>query len=139
MIYEARLAEGAGLWSVDTTTGTSQLIVPDGGDPSTSADGKILVFAKAGREIWKANPDGTHAVRFDLASGGFPRVAPDGSRVFFIAATSGVQTSWLVDVAGGAPRQFVSLQASGFPVVSPDGSQVLVRSGVVDQPGTFSS
>ncbi len=136
LIYSARLAGGSGLWSMDVATGDSHLIVPNAGAPSVSADGKILVFAK-GREIWRADADGTHAVRLNDALGSFPRVAPDGSRVYYISAQSGLQSTWVVDLAGGAPRQFSPVQSSGPAVTSPDGRLVMMASGAVESPGTF--
>jgi Tol biopolymer transport system component len=101
-----------------------------------SADGKILVFIK-GREIWRADADGSHAVRVNEALGSLARIAPDGSRVYYISARSGLQSTWVVDLAGGAPRQFSPIQASGYPVTSPDGRLVMMASGAVESPGTF--
>jgi Tol biopolymer transport system component len=137
LIYSATLAGGSGLWAMDIASGTSQLIVPNASAPSVSADGNILVFNKAGREIWRAEADGSRAVRLDEALGSFPRIAPDGSRVYYISARSGVQSTWVVDLAGGAPRQFSPMQTSGHPVASPDGRLVMLASGAVESPGTF--
>jgi serine/threonine protein kinase len=92
LIYSATLAGGSGLWSMDVASGHAQLIVPNASAPSVSADGKILVFTK-GREIWRADADGAHAVRLNESLGSLPRIAPDGSRVYYISDRSGLQST----------------------------------------------
>jgi len=62
-----------------------------------------------------------------------PRISPDGSRIVFVEKHIGeknqyVTNLWMVDTAGGEPRQFTSGNRDRAPQWSPDGSQVaLVR------------
>jgi hypothetical protein len=42
VVYAANLAGGTGLWLHDLATGVSQLIVPGGTQPSTTADGRTI-------------------------------------------------------------------------------------------------
>jgi Tol biopolymer transport system component len=52
-------------------------------------------------------------------------VAPDGTRVFYISAKSGLQSPWVATLPGGTPRQFAELQVSALGAdVSPDGRLV---------------
>lgn len=127
LLYTATMAGGGGIWSLDPGTGVSTLLVPDAGAPSMSADGRILVFQK-GREIWRSDPDGRNASH--VATGFSPSIAPDGSRVFYLSSQSGAQTVWVVDLAGGQPRQFTTMTANAGvePAVSPDGKMVAIDS-----------
>ncbi len=127
LLYTATMADGSGLWSLDTGTGASALLVPNAATPSMSADGRVLVFQK-GREIWRSDPDGRNASR--VVTGFSPSIAPDGSRVFYLSSQSGAQTVWVVDLAGGPPRQFTTLTANAgiAPALSPDGQRVAIDS-----------
>ena len=48
-----------------------------------------------------------------------------------LSSQSGTQTAWVVDLAGGQPRQFSTMSISASPdlEVSPDGRQVMFLSG----------
>ena len=72
LLYGATLAGGGGIWSTDLA-GTSELVVPGGTRPSTSADGRTMTFFRG--EIWRAGADGRHASR--LAAGSAAQVSPD--------------------------------------------------------------
>ena len=128
LLHDAAMAGGAGIWSTDVAGGTSDLVVPGGLLPSTSADGRTLVFFRSG-ELWRADADGRNAAR--VAAGYIHQIAPDGSRVFYLSAQSGTQTVWVVDLAGGQPRQFTTMTVPvvSDPGVSPDGRQVMFLSG----------
>jgi Tol biopolymer transport system component len=125
VVFDATMAGGAGIWSVDVTSGSADLVVPAAVLPSATADGRTLVFHKAGNELWRSDADGRNGVR--IAVGSLSQIAPDGSRVFYISGQSGIQTVWVVDLAGGQPRQFTTMSAlaSSEPAVSPDGRQVV--------------
>jgi serine/threonine protein kinase/Tol biopolymer transport system component len=124
VIYGATLPGGSGLWSAGAADGKAELIVPGGHTPSTSTTG-TLIFQRDSRELWQADSDGTHAARIPGASGGSPIVAPDGTRVFYISAKSGLQSPWVATLPGGTPRQFAELQVSALGAeVSPDGRLV---------------
>jgi Tol biopolymer transport system component len=135
-LYCASLAGGFGLWSTDVASAASQLMLPGATGPSLSADGKILVFEKGTREIWRSDPDGGRAVRLKDVAGSMVVVTADGSRVLYTSSQSGVQTAWAADLAGGAPRQFSSLLTNGL-AVSRDGRQIMLRSNALEQAGLY--
>jgi len=126
IVFGAALAGGAGLWSIDVNDGAPALIVPNGVLPSATADGRTLVFSLGGREIWRADGDGSHAVSVPGATGLRPRISADGSHVFYTSGKSGQQLPWVIDLATGNARAFSSLpvNAGGPATVSPDGRLV---------------
>jgi Tol biopolymer transport system component len=127
LIYGAALAGGVGVWSTDVASGASELVVPGARNPSTSADGRTLVFSKSGRELWRADGDGSHAAHIADLFGVAAQITPDGSKVFYISSQSGTQVVWVADLAGGHPRQITTLNvsASSAPTVSRDGRYVM--------------
>ena len=127
LIYVAtRLAGGFGLWASDLA-GDAQLIVSGAVAASLTADRRVLVFEANGRQIWRAEPDGSRATRLANLTGSSPYVSPDGSRVFFTSSQSGIQSLWVAELSGSAPRQFSPLLVNGY-FVSPDGRYVALRS-----------
>jgi len=130
LIYFASLPDGSGLWSKDIAGQTSQLVVAGGSTPSTSADGRTLVFMRSlGKlSLWRADGDGRHAAEIPGAIGYTPTVSPDGSRAFYVTGHSGNQNAWLADLRGGtAPRLFSQVLITPYgAVVSPDGRQVML-------------
>jgi serine/threonine protein kinase len=128
VIYEAALVGGAGIWSTDVSSGTSQR-VSYGFVPSISADGRTLVFVRQGngQELWRADGDGTHETQIAGAYGNQPSVTPDGSAVFYTSPQSGLQSTWTVDLHGGSPHEFAHVFA-GRAEVSPDGRFVMFPS-----------
>jgi serine/threonine protein kinase/Tol biopolymer transport system component len=131
LLFGATLAGGEGVWSIDVA-GTPDLIVPGGFFVSTSADGRKLAFLRDS-ELWRADADGRRVAR--ITRGQSPQIAPDGSKVFYISGQSGTQTLWVVDLAGGQPRQLSTMPVLtlSLPAVSPDGRQVvaLVEGGAI--------
>ena len=141
LIYDAVLAGGAGLWSMDLAGGAPQLIVPGAVNATTTADGRTMVFERfrdGKTAIWRANPDGTQVTELGVANFlGAPIVTPGGSAVLYISRQSGVQSVWMVDLHGGTPRQlYPGFASGGAMAVSPDGRFVQIRSPS-DRAGTF--
>ena len=132
LLYPASLVGGFGLWSTSLDDGSSALVVSGAGQAVTTADGRTLVFS-TDQGIWRADGDGSHATRLADANGGSLELTPDGTRLFYISAQSGQQVGWVVDLAGGPPRQFTPMAVDGAtsPRVSPDGR--LVVYGVLDK------
>jgi serine/threonine protein kinase/dipeptidyl aminopeptidase/acylaminoacyl peptidase len=125
LLYQAAMAGGAGVWSAEIAGGAPGLVVPGGAPVATTADGRMLVFSKPGNELWRADTDGSHAAR--IVVGFAADVAPDGSKMFYQSVQSGIQTVWVVDLAGGQPRQFATTTVSALspPAVSRDGRHVV--------------
>ncbi|MEV7095347.1 amidohydrolase family protein [Amycolatopsis sp. NPDC051045] len=116
------------LWLLQLGERKPRRLLADGyfhSDPDFSPDGKTLVYSsdKAGdADLWL----------LDLATGGTirltglpgaqltPRFSPDGAR---IAYQDHDGATWVVDVAGGAPKQVApTLFMPGRPTWSPDGN-----------------
>ncbi len=88
---------------------------PDGSQLAYSADG-IYVVSSLGGEPRRLAPFGN-----------LPRFSPDGKQVLFCSGGRIlVSNIWLVDVAGGTPRQLQREFAwADYPVWSPDGESIL--------------
>jgi len=83
LLSSAAMAGGAGIWSADSRSGSSDLLVPDAGSPSMSADGRTLVFFRRGG-LFRADADGRNPAR--IADRYSARISPDGSRVFYLSS-----------------------------------------------------
>jgi eukaryotic-like serine/threonine-protein kinase len=123
LLFGATLAGGGGIWSIDAA-GTPDLMVPGGYYASTSADGRTMAFLRDS-EIWRADADGRNAAR--ITRGQNPQITPDGSKLFYISGQAGTQSLWVVDLAGGQPRQLstMTVLTQSIPAVSPDGRQLV--------------
>ena len=126
LLYAAALSGGAGLWSVDLRTGASSFLVAGAANPSTNADGSVLVFTQdATRTLWRAESDGSHAAV--IAKGVSGHLTPDGHRVFYQSGQSGIQTQWTLELPVGTPHEFEHRYVISQGIdVSPDGKFVLL-------------
>ena len=116
-------------------TGTRMLRYPD-------VHGDQVVFSYAG-DLWLAPLDDSQAARRLTSHPGlelYPRFSPDGSQVAFTGQYLGDEQVYVIDVAGGAPRQLTFYPTQGpLPARwgtdhqvygwTPDGGKVLFRSG----------
>ena len=83
----------------------------DNGEPSLSADGTQVVFARSaagdsgpGPAIWTAAADGSHLQRLERR-GNEPLWSPAGNRIAYLAPTGEVRSAWrLVAPQGGASK-----------------------------------
>ena len=129
LLYTAMTAGQMGTMRiVRDREGLPHEFLPHAAFPSASSDGQTIVFQRDG--LWKVDGEGRNPAR--LASDGFaPVVAPDGRNVIFLSSQSGIQSPWILPVAGGTATQIVSeFVASVLSVdVSPD-SRSLVFSTV---------
>jgi Tol biopolymer transport system component len=130
VIYYASLAGGMGLWSEDLTSGETHLILSDARAPSTTADGRTLVFVRSQGDkppaLWRADSSGSGARQVLDALITRANIAPDGSAVFYLSQQSGVQSVWTVNLNGGPPHQVSRLRSNASPEVSPDSRFVLL-------------
>ncbi|MHC4974543.1 MAG: S41 family peptidase [Planctomycetota bacterium] len=101
--------------------------------PALSPDGTVLVFAWRG-DLWRAPATGGTARRLTVhpAADRLPRFSRDGLRVAFVSDRAGSDQVFVMDLAGGTPRQVTS-HSEGSLVYDwfPDGRTLLVR-GVRD-------
>ncbi len=98
---EAPYSFQSGLVSLDLVSGRRTWLVSDGEaeEPSLSADGRTLAFARDG--VWIARSDGSEARRVvndEFAS--WPALSPDGERVSY--SDDGL---WVVEVDSGAKQR----------------------------------
>ncbi|MEJ2401454.1 MAG: LpqB family beta-propeller domain-containing protein [Xanthomonadales bacterium] len=103
--------------------------------------GDRVVFSYAG-DLWLAPLDDSEPARRLTSHPGlelYPRFSPDGSRVAFTGQYGGDEQVYVIDVAGGAPRQLTFYPTGGLPPArwgtdhqvygwTPDGAHVLFRS-----------
>lgn len=75
---------------VDLATGAHTVVIPDGADPTVSADGSQIIYMKYDRgqatDLWIASSDGSGAHKFLKTDDWFsylqsPRISPDGRQV----------------------------------------------------------
>jgi Tol biopolymer transport system component len=126
------------LWRVAASGADApqQLTVGEGADfPVIARAGKRLVYARRdyGQDIWRLELTGAEktpqpparfisSTRFEW----FPRFSPDGARIAFQSARSGLPQIWLSNSDGTMLRQltFFDQGLTGSPRWSPDGRRI---------------
>jgi Tol biopolymer transport system component/DNA-binding winged helix-turn-helix (wHTH) protein len=110
------------------SSSASQLTTAGAAVPTTTADGKYLVYASVRTGV-------RHLYRYDLATreevqltngGGenYPSCSPDGRWVVFTSLAGARNTLWKVSIDGGPPEQLTENSIIVKPVVSPDGNSI---------------
>ena len=103
--------------------------------------GDSVVFSYAG-DLWLAPLDDSEPARRLTSHPGlelYPKFSPDGTRIAFTGQYGGDEQAYVIDVAGGAPRQLTWYPTGGLPPArwgtdhqvygwTPDGEHVLFRS-----------
>jgi len=121
------MTEG-GIMSVLPGRGAPEQVVPRGGFPAASANGRTIVFISAGegaaRLLSKADADGRNAVQLLSGSANQPTLALDDRLVVFTSVRGGQQTVRTIPIDGGMPTEIVKEFATGLSV-SPDGRSLL--------------
>ena len=127
-----------GVWLQDLATGSAQLVVPGGRNPSISADGRTLVFSKVVDEkqgIFRADLAGRHVTLVRSGAAAHPRIMPDGSMVVFVSSETGLQSPWIVDTSGTNAHQLLQVRSNPIAAVSPDSRVVAFFSAVSEATG----
>ena len=111
-------------------------ITTDGGtegEPAWTPDGSRIVYSTtqpgAGSQIRSVMPDGKDSRLLTNSPGGnhSPDVSPDGRSVAFVSARAGNPDIYLMDLAGGEPRQITRTSArESSPRFLPGGDLVYV-------------
>jgi serine/threonine protein kinase len=129
VLFTSTMGGHRSIASIGQDGGPAQDVVTQGIDPTTTSDGRTVVFRStdpARQGLWKIT-DGGRSVQ--LASGltGVPRVTRDDRSVVFVSASGDKQSLWMVSIDGGTPVQVTNRFASQ-PILSPDGKTVAFQS-----------
>lgn len=110
--------------------------------PSISPDGSAIVFIsnRTGNfELYAMGVDRSNLTRLTAtdADEAFPSWTPDGERVVFstMSGTAAGGDIWIMDAAGGNPRQLTNGVTAVFPVVTADGATIIY--GISPRPGDY--
>jgi len=132
----------ATLWEHSLADGAERQLTPDSVEVSwfnLSSTGELEVTINRGGGVFDftARPLSSGEPRTVLANAGgsAARWSPDGSMLVFSSNRGGSDDIWVIDAAGGAPRQLTSWPGSETqPTWSPDGSALYFRA---DREATF--
>ena len=111
--------------SIGQDGGTSQEVVTQGFVPTSTSDGRTVVFRSTVPQrqgLWKVT-DGGRPAQLLGGPAGWPSVTHDDRSVIFSSASGGVQSLWMVSIDGGTPVQLTNRFVS-VPTLSPDGKAV---------------
>lgn len=116
-------------------------------EPAISPDGRTIVYsvtrrdlerAKQAINLWRVDPDGTHARALTVgeASNQQPTFSPDGAALAFLSTRSGDSQVWILPMAGGEPEQKTFFPGGvGEFVWSPDGRRLVAATDVYPECG----
>jgi Tol biopolymer transport system component len=136
VLFESERSGRAAIWRVPRLGGAATMVLPHGGDPAVSPDGKLIAYAdykSAGMVRIAVAPiarpaDGRFLTADDHSTWphGHPAFSPDGRTICY----SDERDLWLVPVDGGAPHRLTSGGIMDVePAWSPDGRFVYFSSG----------
>jgi Tol biopolymer transport system component len=80
-------------------------IVQGGSAPAATTDGKTIIYMN-GLNLWRLD-QGREPVRLIKDEGLLPVVTRDDRHLIFLSARSGMQSPWLLPLAGGPPTEIV--------------------------------
>ena len=129
VLFTSTMGGHRSIASVGQDGGTSQDVVTQAIFPTTTADGRTVVFRStepARTGLWKVTNGGRPA----QVVGGqafTPSVTDDDRSVVFTSFRGGAQSLWMVSIDGGTPVQLTTRYAAQ-PILSPDGTAVAFRS-----------
>jgi TolB protein len=145
LVYERVAPSPASeLFVLRDAVGTPQRLLPAntlGGQPSPSADGRLVAFIGAGpsdadpQDVWLMRADGSERRRVALAAGleFAPALSPDGARVAFIRiGDDDVSRLFVANVDGSGERELAAETPGTFhatPAWSPDGRRLAFAAG----------
>ncbi|MGD9903126.1 MAG: protein kinase [Vicinamibacterales bacterium] len=133
------------IWVQPVAGGQAIQVTDDAADertPAFTADGGRIVFRseRDGGGIYSVPALGGEP-RLLVAGGLSPRVSPDGRQVAYwtgsfigFGLTPGGYRTFVVDIAGGTPREITGFTNSRFPVWSPDGGSLIVSATQAEKP-----
>jgi Tol biopolymer transport system component len=118
--------DGHGISLINVRDGGRRKLVSRGNDPTWSADGRWIAFAKGGVDktrLYVVRADGTGLRRIDTSDTQVfhPSWSPDGSMIVFAGNRSGL---YVARVSGGRRRQISDDREADNPAWSPDGKRI---------------
>ena len=129
LLFTSTIGGHRSISSVDRDGGPSQEVVSQGIGPTTTSDGRTVVFRStdpARLGLWKIT-DGGRPVQLVDGQASWPGVTRDDRSVVFTSSRGANQSLWMVSIDGGAPTQMANGFAA-FPNLSPDGKAVAFQS-----------
>ena len=119
-------------------TGAAQFSVSTGGTLAYAPGG---VYPDVGVALaWVDHEGRAEPLPLPPANYLYPRVSPDGTRLAYVAGTSGAAQLWVYDIELGVPLQLTSDGDNLAPVWSPDGTRLAFfrgRGGDAEGPRIF--
>src|SRR5205823_4131906 len=122
-------ASGTGLRQI--TTGRAAT------DPSFSANGRRIAFARLGSGLFTMNADGSRLRRLTGgADDRFPVYSPDGTEIVFLRPFKGEDHLYVVSAnGGGVHRLRAAPSPAGRPSWAPDGRSIFLPVEVLPESG----
>jgi serine/threonine protein kinase/Tol biopolymer transport system component len=125
VLFTSTIGGHRSISSIGQDGGTSQEVVTQGALPTTTSDGRTIVFRSTDPKrqgLWKVTDGGRPALLFSGPTN-WPSVTHDDRSVVFTSESGGVQVLWMVSIDGGTPTQ-MSHRFASVAVLSPDGKAV---------------
>jgi dipeptidyl aminopeptidase/acylaminoacyl peptidase len=125
LLFTSTIGGHRSISSIGQDGGTSQEVVTQGFVPTSTSDGRTVVFRSTVPQrqgLWKVT-DGGRPAQLLGGPAGWPSVTHDDRSVIFSSASGGVQSLWMVSIDGGTPVQLTNRFVS-VPTLSPDGKAV---------------
>jgi serine/threonine protein kinase/Tol biopolymer transport system component len=125
LLFTSTIGGHRSISSVGQDGGTSQEVVTQGIWPTTTSDGRTVVFRStdfARQGLWRVT-DGGRPVQVVGGQASWPSVTRDNRSVVFTSLRGDTQSLWMVSIDGGTPTQVANRYAA-VPVLSPDGKAV---------------
>ncbi len=129
VLFTSTMGGHRSIASVGQDGGTAQDVVTQGSFPTTTSDGRTVVFRSTDPTrlgLWKVT-DGGRPAQLTAGLINFPRVTHDDRSVVFTSFRGDTQSLGMVSIDGGTPVQLTTRFAAQ-PVLSPDGTAVAFES-----------
>jgi len=129
ILYSKGTLQGFAVFRTSPGEHSSAEIVPRGQNAYSTSDGGTIIFDRGDTGLWKADGEGHPPVKILDRDVAVARLTPDDRHIVFLSTRNGLQTPWMMPLAGGTPTQIVNKFAGAESLdVSPDGKSILFTS-----------